>query len=101
MHSLPYYQHFLGGTLRTLPDRFRNSVRFTIMLSVVGIVAVISPPVITEAGGASGGWNSTNSVRLMADVNGDGREDIVGFGDAGVWRGAPFGSILDARLMHR
>jgi hypothetical protein len=71
--------------LRTLPDRFRNSVRFTIMLSVVGIVAVISPPVITEAGGASGGWNSTNSVRLMADVNGDGREDIVGFGDAGVW----------------
>ena len=30
-------------------------------------------------------WRSTKHVRLLADLNKDGRADIVGFGDAGVW----------------
>ncbi|WP_237213201.1 FG-GAP repeat domain-containing protein, partial [Falsiroseomonas oryziterrae] len=36
-------------------------------------------------GASAGGWSS-NTVfpRMMADVNGDGRDDIVGFGNAGV-----------------
>ncbi len=34
---------------------------------------------------ASGGWNLTNHVRVLADVNGDGKIDVVGFGNAGVY----------------
>ena len=34
----------------------------------------------------AGGWSSDNTYpRELADVNGDGRADIVGFGNAGVW----------------
>ena len=34
----------------------------------------------------AGGWASQELFpRLMADVNGDGRADIVGFGNAGTW----------------
>jgi hypothetical protein len=31
------------------------------------------------------GWRVDSHVRLLADINNDGRADIVGFGDAGVW----------------
>jgi hypothetical protein len=31
------------------------------------------------------GWRVDKHVRLLADVNGDGRKDIVAFGDHGVW----------------
>jgi hypothetical protein len=31
------------------------------------------------------GWRVEKHVRLLADVNGDGRKDIVAFGDHGVW----------------
>ncbi|MBK7535355.1 MAG: VCBS repeat-containing protein [Myxococcales bacterium] len=34
--------------------------------------------------GTAQGWNNTNHVRTVADVNGDRRADIVGFGTAGV-----------------
>jgi|SRR5262245_25809420 len=33
----------------------------------------------------SGSWRVEKHPRLMADINNDGREDIVGFGDDGVW----------------
>jgi hypothetical protein len=34
----------------------------------------------------AGGWSSNNTYpREVADVNGDGRDDIVGFGEAGVY----------------
>ncbi len=34
----------------------------------------------------AGGWSSDDSYpRQLADVNADGRADIVGFGNAGVW----------------
>lgn len=35
--------------------------------------------------GADQGWDSDRHLRIMADVNGDGRADIVGFGDDGVY----------------
>src|SRR5437763_1046 len=35
--------------------------------------------------GFNQGWNPSKHVRLMADINHDGKADIVGFGDAGVW----------------
>lgn len=31
------------------------------------------------------GWNNYKNVRTVADVNGDGKADIVGFGDHDVW----------------
>ncbi|MDT9701462.1 S8 family serine peptidase, partial [Streptomyces sp. P17] len=34
---------------------------------------------------SAGGWRTQKHPRLLADVTGDGRADIVGFGDAGVW----------------
>jgi hypothetical protein len=46
--------------------------------------------------GNNQGWTVTNHIRTTADVNGDGRQDIVGFGDYGVWialsTGAGFGA---------
>lgn len=30
------------------------------------------------------GWNPSRHVRMVADVNGDGRDDLVGFGETGV-----------------
>jgi FG-GAP-like repeat len=35
--------------------------------------------------GANQGWEPSKHVRLLADINNDGKPDIVGFGDAGVW----------------
>ena len=31
------------------------------------------------------GWNSTATPRMLADLNGDGKSDLIGFGDAAVW----------------
>ncbi|WP_202899221.1 FG-GAP-like repeat-containing protein, partial [Methylocapsa aurea] len=35
--------------------------------------------------GFNQGWRADKHVQLLADINNDGRADIVGFGDAGVW----------------
>ena len=39
---------------------------------------------IRDFGYDRGGWRTDRHERLLADVNGDGREDVVGFGSAGV-----------------
>jgi hypothetical protein len=45
--------------------------------------------------GADWGWNKTRHVRQVADVNGDKKADLVGFGEDGVWvalsNGSSFG----------
>jgi V8-like Glu-specific endopeptidase len=43
----------------------------------------------------AGGWRVDRHPRFLADITGDGRADIVGFGDAGVWisRAQPDGSF--------
>ncbi|MFD4494837.1 RICIN domain-containing protein [Streptomyces sp. NPDC058486] len=35
--------------------------------------------------GSAQGWTGTKHLRFLTDVTGDGRLDIVGFGDEGVW----------------
>lgn len=35
--------------------------------------------------GRDQGWDTSTSERIIGDINGDGRSDIIGFGDAGVW----------------
>jgi Astacin (Peptidase family M12A)/FG-GAP-like repeat len=47
------------------------------------------------------GWRVERHPRYLADINGDGKQDIVGFGDAGVYRslseGATFGPATFVR----
>ncbi|MCM1982451.1 FG-GAP repeat domain-containing protein, partial [Lyngbya confervoides] len=41
--------------------------------------------VVKNFGYDSGGWRVEQHPRFLADTTGDGRADIVGFGNAGVW----------------
>ncbi|HEV2779068.1 MAG TPA: FG-GAP-like repeat-containing protein [Actinophytocola sp.] len=41
--------------------------------------------VVPNFGYSAGGWRVDKHPRFLADLTGDGRADIVGFGDAGVW----------------
>jgi hypothetical protein len=41
--------------------------------------------VVADFGYNAGGWRVDRHPRFLADTTGDGRADIVGFGDAGVW----------------
>ena len=44
------------------------------------------PTLVIRAFGVVAGWTSQDKYpRLLADVNGDGRADIIGFGEAGVY----------------
>ena len=47
----------------------------------------VPPPqlVVDNFGFNAGGWRVERHPRFLADVTGDGRADIVGFGNAGVW----------------
>ena len=56
------------------------------------------PPVLVIPDfGYNQGWRVEKHVRLIGDINGDGLKDVVGFGDAGVFRalstGPGFGSV--------
>ena len=48
-----------------------------------------------------GGWRVEKHPRLLADLTGNGRADIVGFGDAGVWTALsnPNGTFADPRFV--
>jgi hypothetical protein len=41
--------------------------------------------VVANFGHDAGGWRVEHHPRFLADTTGDGRRDIVGFGNAGVW----------------
>jgi hypothetical protein len=43
------------------------------------------PKRVLRAYGTTDGWNVASHVRLLADLTGDGRPDIVGFGNDYVW----------------
>ncbi len=48
--------------------------------------------VLANYGYDAGGWRIERHPRMLADINGDGRQDIVAFGDAGVWRALSTGT---------
>ncbi|WP_243422670.1 FG-GAP-like repeat-containing protein [Micromonospora globispora] len=50
-----------------------------------GSFAFTPVPVIADFGFEAGGWRVEKHPRLLADITGDGRADVVGFGDAGVY----------------
>ncbi len=56
--------------------------------------------IITNFGYDAGGWRVEQHPRFVVDMTGDGRAEIVGFGNAGVWmamcsRSVPFIPALD------
>ena len=53
----------------------------------LGVFRTFQAPqlVVGNFGYNAGGWRVENHPRLLADVTADGRADIVGFGNAGVW----------------
>jgi hypothetical protein len=46
--------------------------------------------------GVNQGWDPSKHVRIMADINGDGKADIVAFGDDGVWTALSTGTGFSA-----
>jgi hypothetical protein len=50
-----------------------------------GFGGFAAPAFVIANFGANQAWTTTNHVRTTADLNHDGRADIVAFGDAGVW----------------
>lgn len=64
-----------------------------LVVSLVGSIAArasaradhfTEPTWIVRAFGADDGWRAGRNPRMLADVNGDGRDDLVGFDDHGV-----------------
>jgi hypothetical protein len=52
---------------------------------------------LTAFGAGAGGWNSNDTFpREVADITGDAKADIVGFGSSGVWSSA---SSVSASMM--
>jgi hypothetical protein len=51
-----------------------------------------SPGVGAKAFGYNDGWRVDQHPRLLADLTGDGRADIVGFGNEGVWTALGLGN---------
>jgi hypothetical protein len=47
---------------------------------------------VVENFGVKQGWDPSKHVRAMADINGDGKADIVAFGDDGVWTALSIGN---------
>jgi hypothetical protein len=53
---------------------------------------------IGNFGYTAGGWRIEKHPRFLADLTGDGRADVAGFGEAGVWEsltsgGGNFGAL--------
>jgi pro-kumamolisin-like protein len=60
---------------------------FGVWVSVNQADGTFAPPVLAVAdfGYAAGVWRVEKHRRYVTDITGDGRADIVGFGDGGVW----------------
>lgn len=58
----------------------------TFSLAISDVHEVSKTPVVQYFGSHAGGWNSeTKYPRHLADINGDGKADIVGFGEHGAY----------------
>jgi hypothetical protein len=68
-------------------DGISDAVGFSDAGAVValGTVTAFEPGLLWEGSfGTIGGWDGSKHIRTMADVNGDNKADLVGFGDYGV-----------------
>jgi len=64
---------------------FGNAGVYVALSNGDGTFAFQPVPVIADFGLEAGGWQVDKHPRFLADITGDGRADIVGFGDAGVY----------------
>jgi hypothetical protein len=61
-----------------------------------GVRALYGTLKLENFGYDNGSWHSDKHLRAIADVNDDGRDDIIGFGDRGVWVSTSNGAGFDA-----
>ena len=54
-------------------------------LATAPSVDIVSGVTLGNFGEGAGSWRVNKNPRMMADVNGDGMQDIVGFGNAGIY----------------
>ena len=74
--------HTNGGCTVTGGDNAGTSFRNQGLWAVAGNVTIGQPqPVINNLAYEAGGWRVDKHPRMLGDVNGDGRDDIVAFGD--------------------
>jgi hypothetical protein len=64
---------------------FGNAGVYVALSNGDGTFAFQPVPVIADFGQQAGGWRVDRHPRFLADITGDGRADIVGFGNAGVY----------------
>ena len=75
----------LRGLRRKDIVAFGDAGVFVALSNGDGTFSFTPVPVINDFGFEAGGWRVDQHPRFVADITGDGRADIVGFGDAGVY----------------
>ncbi|HEV7265842.1 MAG TPA: VCBS repeat-containing protein [Falsiroseomonas sp.] len=90
--TVPRFMADIDGDGRTDIIGFSRTGVFGSLQDVAGTFAV--PQLLVASFGVNaGGWESQERhPRLVADLNGDGRIDIAGFGNSGVWASMQNGS---------
>jgi hypothetical protein len=93
LRGMPDLEWRVGRNPRLLADLTGNGAVDIVGFGDDGIWVMVldtsgpkSPQfVVPDLGFLAGGWREETHLRLAADLTGDGRADIVGFGDAGVY----------------
>ena len=78
--------------VRTMGDVTGDEMEDIVGFGADGVYRAVSkgdgfepPKQVVSDFGYDQGWRNDKHVRLLADINADGRKDIVGFGNLGVW----------------
>ena len=93
LRGMPDLEWHVGRNPRLLADLTGNGAADIVGFGDDGIRVMVldtSGPktpqfVVPELGYLAGGWREETHLRLAADLTGDGRADLVGFGDADVY----------------
>ena len=86
---------------RMLADINGDKIQDIVGFGIHGVWRSIAPPAlqasfVLEEFGYDQGWRVDKHVRTMADISGDQKDDIVGFGNGGVYRAISDGSGFGA-----
>ena len=96
-HSLGLRHSDIPGAL--MFPFYNGSHRFLDIDDIEGIQSIYDNPGFGTPtiwnGGFTNGWNNTNNVRTIADVNGDGKADVIGFGNNNILVSLSNGSSFD------
>ena len=89
---------------RMLADINGDKIQDLVGFGTHGVWRSIGPPnsqvaFALEEFGYDQGWRVANHVRTMGDINGDQKDDIVGFGSGGVYRALSNGSGFGAMTL--